>query len=39
MLGPDGKPRADLLQEDGLHLNKQGYELWTRLLRPVFEFQ
>jgi lysophospholipase L1-like esterase len=35
MLGPDGKPRADLLQEDGLHLSKQGYELWSRLLRPL----
>jgi lysophospholipase L1-like esterase len=35
MLGADGKPRADLLQADGLHLNKQGYELWTRLLRPL----
>jgi lysophospholipase L1-like esterase len=35
MLGPDGKPRADLLQKDGLHLSKQGYELWTRLLVPM----
>ena len=35
MLGADGKPRADLLQADGLHLSKQGYELWSRLLRPL----
>jgi lysophospholipase L1-like esterase len=35
MLGDDGKPRADVLQDDGLHLNKQGYEIWTRMLRPV----
>jgi lysophospholipase L1-like esterase len=34
MLGADGQPRADLLQEDGLHLNKEGYLIWARLLRP-----
>jgi lysophospholipase L1-like esterase len=33
MLGADGKPRADLLQEDGLHLSAQGYKLWTKLVR------
>jgi lysophospholipase L1-like esterase len=33
MLGEDGKPRADLLLDDGLHLNKKGYELWTKLVR------
>ena len=33
MLGDDGKPRADLLQDDGLHLNKEGYKVWTKLLR------
>jgi lysophospholipase L1-like esterase len=37
MLGADGKPRVDLLQEDGLHLSKQGYELWSRLLRPLID--
>jgi lysophospholipase L1-like esterase len=34
MLGEDGKPRAELLREDGLHLNDRGYELWTKLVRP-----
>jgi lysophospholipase L1-like esterase len=33
MLGPDGKPRADLLDKDGLHLNDDGYKLWTALVR------
>jgi lysophospholipase L1-like esterase len=33
MLGDDGKPRADLLQDDGLHLNKEGYKVWAKLLR------
>lgn len=37
LLGPDGKPRADLLLEDGLHLNAAGYEEWTRVLAPVLE--
>jgi lysophospholipase L1-like esterase len=35
LLGPDGKPRAELFQRDGLHLNDKGYVLWTSLLRPL----
>ena len=35
LLGSDGKPRADLLVKDGLHLNTAGYEVWTRELTPV----
>lgn len=34
MLGEDGHPRAELFVDDGLHLNPQGYALWTQLLRP-----
>jgi len=34
MLGPDGKPRADLFLRDGLHLNAKGYQVWADLLRP-----
>jgi lysophospholipase L1-like esterase len=34
MLGPDGRPRAELLVGDGLHLNDEGYKLWTSLVRP-----
>ena len=37
MLGRDDKPRADLLLDDGLHLNKKGYEVWTRALRKEIE--
>ncbi len=37
MLGDDGKPRAELLLDDGLHLNEQGYELWTNLIRKQFD--
>lgn len=34
MLGPDGRPRIDLLRKDGLHLNEEGYKLWTEILKP-----
>lgn len=34
MLDPAGKPRAEFFLEDGLHLNREGYRLWSRLLRP-----
>ena len=34
MLGADGTPRAELLQEDGLHLSEAGYELWSSVLQP-----
>jgi lysophospholipase L1-like esterase len=37
MLGEDGRPRKELLQDDNLHLNAAGYELWTKLLRPHLE--
>ncbi len=34
MLGPDGRPRPELFQKDGLHLNAEGYRLWTSVLDP-----
>jgi lysophospholipase L1-like esterase len=34
MLGPDGKPRKDLLLSDGLHPDEQCYRLWASLIRP-----
>ena len=34
MLGPGGTPRPELFQEDGLHLNPEGYRLWTSLVEP-----
>ncbi len=33
-LGEDGKPRADLLLPDGLHLNEAGYRVLNGLVRP-----
>ena len=34
LLSPEGKPRPEILRADGLHLNSQGYALWTALLKP-----
>jgi lysophospholipase L1-like esterase len=34
MIDPEGKPRAEFFLEDGLHLNREGYHLWGRLLKP-----
>lgn len=39
MLGPDGRPRAELFLNDALHLNPAGYALWQEViashLRPA----
>lgn len=32
MLDEAGKPRAELYQDDGLHLSREGYRLWGRIL-------
>lgn len=34
MLDASGHPRPELFQTDGLHLNREGYRLWGRLLEP-----
>jgi lysophospholipase L1-like esterase len=34
LLGPDGMPRRELFLPDGLHLNSEGYRLWSDLVRP-----
>jgi len=34
MIGDDGKPRAELFKSDGLHLNADGYKLWSALVLP-----
>jgi lysophospholipase L1-like esterase len=33
MLGSDGSPRPDIFLSDGLHMNADGYKIWTNLLR------
>lgn len=37
MLGEDGKPRPELFVEDGLHMSKQGYKSWTRVMLPLIQ--
>lgn len=32
MLQRDGRPRAELFQDDGLHLNEHGYRLWAQTM-------
>ena len=34
MLDQSGKPRGEFFLEDGLHLSREGYRLWGRLLKP-----
>jgi lysophospholipase L1-like esterase len=34
MIGADGKPRKELLVEDGLHMTPAGYKIWNAALRP-----
>lgn len=34
MIGPDGTPRKELFKPDGLHLNADGYKLWSDMVRP-----
>jgi lysophospholipase L1-like esterase len=34
MLGGDGQPRKELFRLDGLHLNDEGYAIWTELVKP-----
>ena len=33
-LGPDRLPRPDLFIEDGQHMTRAGYEIWTDIVRP-----
>lgn len=35
MLGPDGRPREELFWYDGLHIDEDGYALWTSILKPL----
>lgn len=37
MLGTDGKPRPEIFKSDKLHMNDDGYVIWSDLLRPMLE--
>jgi lysophospholipase L1-like esterase len=34
LLSAEGKPRAEILRPDGLHLNAEGYKEWTSIVKP-----
>jgi lysophospholipase L1-like esterase len=34
MLGDDGEPRGELFVSDRLHMNKDGYALWRKIVTP-----
>ena len=34
MIGIKGKPEEKWFVEDGLHMSKEGYELWTKIMSP-----
>ena len=35
MLNEQGEPREEIFGEDGLHLNEDGYKIWTALVMPL----
>jgi len=35
MLGPDGRPLSRIFLPDSLHMNEDGYAIWTEAIRPV----
>lgn len=37
MLGDDGRPRAELFVNDGLHMSEAGYKIWASLVAPLLE--
>ena len=37
MLDDKGKPRKELLLEDGLHMTDAGYQIWTDLVKPQLD--
>ncbi len=34
MLLPDGKPMPDIFVDDRLHMNRKGYEIWIKIIKP-----
>lgn len=37
MLGPDGQPREELFIDDGLHLSREGYDLWRDMVASYLD--
>lgn len=37
LLGADGMPRPEFYAKDGLHLNAEGYRVWSNVVRPLLK--
>jgi lysophospholipase L1-like esterase len=37
LLDSTGQPQKDIFIEDGLHLNKKGYEIWSAAIKPYVQ--
>ena len=37
MLGPSGRPRAELYRADSLHMTPAGYAIWRSTVGPVLK--
>ena len=37
MIGENGNPKSELFIKDGLHLNREGYKLWRKLVMPYIK--
>ena len=35
MLDTIGKPKSSLFVKDSLHLSKEGYDLWSSIVKPI----
>ena len=35
MLAEDGMPKPDIFRDDRLHMNPEGYKIWTRIIAPL----
>jgi lysophospholipase L1-like esterase len=34
MLNQAGQPRPELFIQDGLHMNREGYDIWRKVVAP-----
>ena len=35
MLNKGGKPKSSLFVRDSLHLSREGYDLWSSIVKPI----
>lgn len=37
MLGEDGTPKKGIFKKDNLHMNRAGYDIWTKAVKPILD--